>query len=70
MTWWISASAIVNVGARPVLVDVGRDFNIDTDKIEDAISPKTRAIMAVHLNGYMADMVKIIELAGKYLLSL
>jgi dTDP-4-amino-4,6-dideoxygalactose transaminase len=60
-----SASAIVNVGAKPVLVDVGKDFNIDADKIEEAISPRTRAIMAVHLSGYMSDMVRIMEIAGK-----
>ena len=65
-TFVASASAIVNVGANPVLVDVGKDFNIDVDKIEEAITPFTRAIMAVHLSGYMADMFRIMELAGKY----
>ncbi len=65
-TFVASASAIVNVGAKPVLVDVGRDFNIDTEKIEEAITPRTRAIMPVHLNGYMADMVRVMEIAGKY----
>jgi dTDP-4-amino-4,6-dideoxygalactose transaminase len=64
-TFVASASAIVNVGAKPVLVDVGRDFNIDADKIEEAISPRTRAIMAVHLSGYMSDMVRIMEIARK-----
>ncbi len=65
-TFVASASAVVNVGAKPVLVDVGRDFNIDTDKIEEALTPRTRAIMAVHLNGYMADMVRIMEIASKH----
>ena len=65
-TFVASASAIVNVGARPVLVDVGWDFNIDCGKIEEAITPRTKAIMAVHLNGYMADMARIMEFAGKY----
>ena len=64
-TFVASASAIVNVGAKPVLVDVGKDFNIDVDKIEEVISPRTKAIMAVHLSGYMADMVRIMEIAGK-----
>lgn len=64
-TFVASASAIVNVGAKPVLVDVGKDFNIDVDKIEEVITPRTRAIMAVHLSGYMADMVRIMEIAGK-----
>ena len=65
-TFVASASAIVNVGAKPVLVDVGQDFNIDCDKIEAAITPRTRGIMPVHLNGYMADMVRVMEIAAKY----
>jgi dTDP-4-amino-4,6-dideoxygalactose transaminase len=65
-TFVASASAIVNVGAKPVLVDVGKDFNIDCDKIEEAITSRTRGIMAVHLNGYMADMVQVMEIAQKY----
>ncbi|MCK9375626.1 MAG: DegT/DnrJ/EryC1/StrS family aminotransferase [Syntrophobacterales bacterium] len=65
-TFVASASAIVNVGAKPVLVDVGKNFNIDCDRIEEAITPRTRGIMTVHLNGYMADMVRVMELAEKY----
>lgn len=65
-TFVASASAIVNVGAKPVLVDVGKDFNIDCDLIEAAITPRTRGIMPVHLNGYMADMVRVMEIAGKH----
>jgi len=55
-TFVASCSAVVNVGAKPVLVDVGKDFNIDCDKIEDAITSRTRGIIPVHLSGYMADM--------------
>ncbi len=62
-TFVASASAIVNVGAKPVLVDVGRDFNIDTDKIKEALTSKTKGIMPVHLNGYMADMEKVMAIA-------
>ena len=65
-TFVATASAVVNVGARPVLVDVGRDFNIDPDKIEEAITPKTKGIIPVHLSGYMADMVRVIEIAEKH----
>ncbi len=65
-TFVASASAIVNAGARPVLVDVGKDFNIDVDRIEEAITPKTKGIMPVHLNGYMADMMRVMEIAAKY----
>jgi dTDP-4-amino-4,6-dideoxygalactose transaminase len=65
-TFVASASAIVNAGAKPVLVDVGKDFNIDCDKIAAAITPRTRGLMPVHLSGYMADMVRVMELAEKY----
>lgn len=65
-TFVATCSAVVNVGATPVLVDVGRDFNIDCDRIEEAITPQTRGIIPVHLSGYMADMVRVKELAEKY----
>jgi len=65
-TFVASASAIVNVGAKPVLVDVGKDFNIDCGKIEAAITSKTRGILPVHLSGYMADMVRVMKVAEKY----
>jgi dTDP-4-amino-4,6-dideoxygalactose transaminase len=65
-TFVASCSAIVNVGATPILVDVGKDFNIDASKIEEVITPRTKAIMVVHLSGYMADMVRIMEIASKY----
>jgi len=64
-TFVASCSAIVNVGATPVLVDVRKDFNIDVDKIEEAISERTRGIIPVHLSGYMADMPRIMEIARR-----
>ena len=65
-TFVAPCSAVVNVGAKPILVDVGKDFNIDCEKIEEAITPKTRGIIPVHLSGYMADMVRVMEIAEKY----
>jgi dTDP-4-amino-4,6-dideoxygalactose transaminase len=65
-TFVATCSAVVNVGATPVLVDVGKDFNIDCDRIEAAISPRTRGIIPVHLSGYMADMERVMEIAGEY----
>lgn len=65
-TFVATASAVVNVGAKPVLVDVGKDFNIDVDKIEEAITKKTRAIIPVHLSGYMADMPRVMAIAEKH----
>jgi len=64
-TFVATCSAVVIVKATPVLVDVAKDFNIDVDKIEAAITPRTRAIIAVHLSGYMADMPRIMRIAEK-----
>jgi dTDP-4-amino-4,6-dideoxygalactose transaminase len=64
-TFVATASAVVNVGAKPVLVDVAPDFNIDCEKIEDAITSRTRGIIPVHLNGRMADMERVMEIAGR-----
>jgi dTDP-4-amino-4,6-dideoxygalactose transaminase len=65
-TFVASCSAIVNAGATPVLVDVKKDFNIDETRIEEVITEKTRAIMPVHLSGWMANMPAIIKIAEKY----
>ena len=65
-TFVATCSAVVNVNATPVLVDVTDDFNIDVDKIEEAITPKTKGIIAVHLSGWMADMLTIMQIAKKY----
>lgn len=65
-TFVASCSAIVNVGATPVLVDVTEDFNIDVAAAERAINSKTRAIMPVHLSGWMADMPAVMQLAKKH----
>jgi len=60
-----SASSIALVGARPVFVDVRDDFNIDPARLEDAITPRTRAIMPVHLTGRPADMTPILDFAAR-----
>lgn len=65
-TFVASCSAIVNVGATPVLVDVADDFNINVSLIENHITEKTKGIMPVHLSGILADMPKIMELAEKH----
>lgn len=66
-TFFATAEAISMVGAKPVFVDVRlEDFNIDSEKIEKAITDKTKAIMPVHLFGTPADMDKINEIAQRY----
>lgn len=65
-TFMASISAIAHNGAKPVLIDVGEDFNMDASKIEKAITKKTKAIEPVHLNGRLCDMEKIMAIAKKY----
>ncbi|HEV8539682.1 MAG TPA: DegT/DnrJ/EryC1/StrS family aminotransferase [Nitrospiraceae bacterium] len=60
-----SASTIALAGARPVFVDVRQDGNIDPDRIEAAITPRTRALMPVHLTGRPARMPEILDIAGR-----
>jgi dTDP-4-amino-4,6-dideoxygalactose transaminase len=58
-----TASAIALVGATPVFVDTGDDLNIDVSKIEEAITPRTRAILPVHLTGRPTDMAPLMAIA-------
>ncbi len=67
LTFAATANVIVHVGARPVFVDIGADdMNIDTAKIEAAITPNTKAIMPVHFAGNPCDMDAILEIAAKH----
>jgi dTDP-4-amino-4,6-dideoxygalactose transaminase len=58
-----TASAIIMSGARPVFVDTDDHLNIDVSKIGAAITPKTRAIVPVHLTGRPADMQPLLGIA-------
>jgi dTDP-4-amino-4,6-dideoxygalactose transaminase len=60
-----SASCIALTGARPVFVDVGQNYTIDPDKIEQAVTDRTKAIIPVHLTGRPADMDMIMALAKR-----
>jgi len=61
-----SASVIIAAGAKPVFVDVRDDYNINPALIEQAITPRTKAIIPVHLTGRPADMDPILEIARKH----
>lgn len=65
-----TAWVIVATGAKPVFVDIAEDYNIDVDKIELAITSRTKGIMPVHLTGRPADMDSINNLAKKYNLAI
>ncbi len=65
-TFVATLSAIVRTGAAPVLVDIGEDHLIDVELIEAAITPRTRVIMPVQLNGRVCDMERLLGIAEKY----
>lgn len=61
-----STASIAHIGAKPVFADVLPDQNIDPDAIEAAITPRTRAIMPVHLTGRVCRMDRILAIARKH----
>jgi dTDP-4-amino-4,6-dideoxygalactose transaminase len=66
-TFMASVNAILYLGAKPVFVDIEEDtFNINPDLIKKAITPKTKAILPVHLYGYPCNMELILSLAQQY----
>lgn len=65
-TFVATVAVIIHCGAKPVLVDVGGDFNMDVEQLEQAITPRTKAIMPVHLNGRLCDMKKLMDIASKH----
>jgi dTDP-4-amino-4,6-dideoxygalactose transaminase len=66
-TFIATALAIAYTGASPVLVDVApSDYSIDVALIERAITPRTKAILPVHLYGQPADLPAILDLAARY----
>jgi dTDP-4-amino-4,6-dideoxygalactose transaminase len=63
-TFFATAGTIHNAGGTPVFVDIQADtFNIDPAAVKRAITPRTRAIMPVHLYGQMADMLELMAIA-------
>lgn len=67
LTWQATAATIIDVNATPILVDVCEDtWCIDPKAIEAAITPRTKAIMPVHLYGSFADMDEIMRIAKKH----
>jgi dTDP-4-amino-4,6-dideoxygalactose transaminase len=66
-SWVATANVIIEVGATPVFVDIdARSHNIDLNLVEAAITPRTKAIIPVHMTGLPCDMDKLYALAKKY----
>lgn len=66
-TFIASVNSILYAGATPVLVDIEEDtFNIDPEAIERAITPRTKAILCVHLFGHLCDMDALQAIADKH----
>lgn len=66
-SWSSSATCILHHNSIPVFVDIKFDtINIDEDKIEAAITSKTKAIIAVHLHGLPVNMEKVMQIAGRH----
>lgn len=65
-TFFATASAITRLGARPVFVDIDeRTFNINPELVEKAITPKTKAIVPVHMYGQCAEMDPLLEISRR-----
>ncbi|GBR75386.1 UDP-4-amino-4,6-dideoxy-N-acetyl-beta-L-altrosamine transaminase [Candidatus Termititenax persephonae] len=70
LTFCATANSIIHAGGRPVFVDIDREtLNIDADKIEAAITPRTKAILPVHFAGRPCAMDKIMAIAARHKLT-
>jgi dTDP-4-amino-4,6-dideoxygalactose transaminase len=66
LTFCATANVVVHVGARPVVVDVREDFQIDPQAVERAITPRTRAIVPIHYGGQACDLEEILAIGERH----
>lgn len=70
-TFFATAEAIFYSGARPIFVDIDeRTFNMDVTQVEERITPRTKAIVPVHLYGRTADMTRLLDIARDHNIAL
>lgn len=65
-TFYATVGAIAEVGAKPVFVDCDDSFCIDPNQLEQAITPRTKALVPVHLTGEVADMPRIMDIVKRH----
>lgn len=65
-TFVATAEAVIQAGANLVIVDIDDTFNMDPDAFESAVTPRTKAVIPVHMMGAPADMDKILHVARKF----
>ena len=66
-TFFATAGAVARVGATPVFVDIDPEtFNVDVQQVAAAVTPRTKAVMPVHLFGQMADMTPLMAMAERH----
>ena len=65
-TFVATVSVIVQCGAKPILVDVEEDMNMDVKQVEQVIRPQTKAIIPVHLNGRICNMERLMAIAEEH----
>ena len=65
-----TANMVLATGARPVFVDIGPDGNLDPSRVEAAITPRTKALLPVHLYGRLCDMPALCDIARRHALAL
>lgn len=65
-TFVATVAAIHHTGAKPVLIDIGDDHNMNVELLEAAVTERTKAVIPVHLNGRVCDMERLLTVADKH----